>query len=402
MALGLRLLLVVTISCLLLGTIAPADGRVPFGVGSAPVVVATGPSGPTVHDGRPTYSPAVPIGVKFAFTGSLSTGTLTQGTIQLSSGSITIGSRQLSLTGVPQAGCGNANIVCTNSNTLSAGDILLTQGFAMGWAACYTSQSVTALSLVFYTGNNAPSCSPTGSSVVFNSTLTCGYYANGTADLVSSSVYINASGSANCSGFGTPYPVSFTESGLTIGVSWAVGLGGVTVSSSSPTIDFSELNGTYGYTVAPEPGYLVSPSSGSVTVDGGAVSIPVTFTAIPPSTFALTFTESGLPSGTAWSVSVEGRALTSTTAELPFSESNGTYTFAVGAVPGYTATPSSGTVTVSGGAPTQSIVFTANATTSPSSSHPPPSFPWTYVILGAVAIAVVAVALVVVLRERRR
>ncbi|MEM3489441.1 MAG: hypothetical protein QXO75_07300, partial [Nitrososphaerota archaeon] len=46
----------------------------------------------------------------------------------------------------------------------------------------------------------------------------------------------------------TEYSVTFTESGLPAGTSWSVTLNGVTLSSSSNSIVFSEPNGSYSYT----------------------------------------------------------------------------------------------------------------------------------------------------------
>ncbi|MGC8688950.1 MAG: S53 family peptidase, partial [Thermoplasmata archaeon] len=82
-----------------------------------------------------------------------------------------------------------------------------------------------------------------------------------------------------------------------------------------------------------------------------------------PATYTVTFTESGLPSGTSWSVTLAGSTKSSTTNTITFSEPNGSYSFSVGAVTGYTASPSSGTITVNGANVNQAITFTANAQT---------------------------------------
>jgi hypothetical protein len=69
-------------------------------------------------------------------------------------------------------------------------------------------------------------------------------------------------------------------------------------------------------------------------------------------TVPVTFTESGLPSGTPWSVSVNGATISSTTDSLTVAEQNGSYTFVVlsplPAGPGirYVASANSGTFTV--------------------------------------------------------
>ncbi|MFZ0699719.1 MAG: protease pro-enzyme activation domain-containing protein [Thermoplasmata archaeon] len=96
-------------------------------------------------------------------------------------------------------------------------------------------------------------------------------------------------------------------------------------------------------------------------------------------TYNLTFTESGLSSGTSWSVTVtpmlgdanctvSGSAcsislqrtatFTSGTSSLIWPEVYGTYTYTVQAVSGYTSSPSSGTLTVNGANVNQGIAFT--------------------------------------------
>ncbi len=166
------------------------------------------------------------------------------------------------------------------------------------------------------------------------------------------------------------YTVTFTEGGLPSGTSWSVTLRGTTQSSTSSSIAFTEANGTYAFTVGAVSGYTASPSSGSVTVNGAAVSKAVTFTAVPPSAYAVTFTESGLPSGTSWSVTLNGTTSSATApGSITFTEANGTYAFSVGAVSGYTASPSSGSVTVNGAAVSKAVTFTA---------VPPGAYPVTF------------------------
>ncbi|MEM4100990.1 MAG: hypothetical protein QXI08_06045, partial [Thermoplasmata archaeon] len=83
-----------------------------------------------------------------------------------------------------------------------------------------------------------------------------------------------------------------------------------------------------------------------------------------PTTYTVTFTESGLPSGTSWSVTFNGNTKSSTTNTISFTGiANGTYSYSVGAVSGYTASPSSGTITVNGANVNQAITFTASSTT---------------------------------------
>jgi len=80
---------------------------------------------------------------------------------------------------------------------------------------------------------------------------------------------------------------------------------------------------------------------------------------IPFTLYVVRFTETGLPSGTAWSVTLNGYTQTTTHATMVFYEPTGAYAFTVGAVPGYTATPSSGAVDVVSSAVLVHISFMA-------------------------------------------
>ncbi len=157
------------------------------------------------------------------------------------------------------------------------------------------------------------------------------------------------------------FPVMFAETGLPSGTSWSVTLGGVPHTSGTSTITFSEPNGTYAYSVGSASGYTASPSSGSVTVNGAGVSTSIAFTAVPPPKYDVTFTETSLPAGTSWSVTLAGTTHTSTASTIAFSEPNGTYSYTVGAVAGYTANTASGTITVNGQAVSKAITFSATS-----------------------------------------
>ena len=189
------------------------------------------------------------------------------------------------------------------------------------------------------------------------------------------------------------YRVTFMESGLPPGTSWTVTLNSVAKSTATASISFTEPDGTYHYMVR-APGWQPSRGSGTVSVSGAAVSQLITFTQV---TYAVTFTKSSLPSGTDWSVTLNGDTESSMASSITFNEPNGTYTFTVGSVSGYTVSPPSGQVTVNGVVQSQSISFTSTSTSAASSS-----FPWTYVIIGVViAAVVVGLAVALVSRSRR-
>ena len=85
---------------------------------------------------------------------------------------------------------------------------------------------------------------------------------------------------------GTPYNVSFDETGLTSEIQWNVTLNGVSEISTSNVISFSDLNGNYTYEVAILSGYSSSPSTGTLTVNGANVTQTITFTKVAGTSIA--------------------------------------------------------------------------------------------------------------------
>lgn len=146
------------------------------------------------------------------------------------------------------------------------------------------------------------------------------------------------------------YPVTFFEGGLPVGATWNVTIGGVTLSSTVATGVFSIVfpvpNGTAAYTITGPMGYTPTPATGSVVVAAGPNSQVIVF-GISPTTYAVQFTASGLPSGDSWTVTLNGVPQTGTGA-LSFSVPNGNYTFSVSVPSGLAATPGSGSLSVSG------------------------------------------------------
>jgi YVTN family beta-propeller protein len=181
--------------------------------------------------------------------------------------------------------------------------------------------------------------------------------------------YVANANSSSVSALGTPkvppYAVTFTEIGLPSATSWTVTLAGTANTSTTPLIGFSKQNGSYAYTVAPIAGYVGANLSGNAVVNGFPLDIQVTFAAV---VYAVTFTETGLPSGTLWSVSLNGTPVNSATPNVTFSEANGSYAYTVPTVSGYTASPTSGWSNVTGQPLTVDISFAKNPGTGSSSS----------------------------------
>jgi|GEM_PF-753196 len=164
------------------------------------------------------------------------------------------------------------------------------------------------------------------------------------------------------------YTVTFTASGLAVGTTWKVTSAGVTLSSSGKTIVFQLVNGTYAYTVAAVTGYA-TPAGGTYTVAGNSVGVAVAFAKV--ATFALKFTETGLPAGTSWSVTVNGTTVSSTSTSITMKLPSGTYSYSV-AAHGFVAKPASGTVKIGTTSRTLAITFSTStgALPGPSSAYP--------------------------------
>jgi hypothetical protein len=151
------------------------------------------------------------------------------------------------------------------------------------------------------------------------------------------------------------FGVSFVENGLPAGGAWTVLLGGIPTNSTASTIALSEPNGSYAYSVTGPVGYPAQPSSGTVSVAGSPVSLPIRFTR---SIYNVTFTEIGLPAGGTWWINLTagGGSPASNGTSLVLPEVNGTYRYtAVSADPRFAA--GSGSVTVSGGPVNLTVTF---------------------------------------------
>jgi len=151
-----------------------------------------------------------------------------------------------------------------------------------------------------------------------------------------------------------PFLAEFTEIGLPNGTLWTVTVTGnghgqeraiedQTASSYGTSLNFSLPNGTYHFTVAKVPGsFFVGNSWHGKFVIAGASPPATQVTFTTPPTYALTFTETGLPNGTNWSVRVAGwggvkisETHSSTTNTVTFSLPNGSYRYVVAEVLGF-------------------------------------------------------------------
>jgi hypothetical protein len=138
--------------------------------------------------------------------------------------------------------------------------------------------------------------------------------------------------------------VTFVELGLPLGTPWNVTMRGVEESSTSATIEFYEVPGTWSDQVGNVTGYqLITPGEGawwqrSISVASTPVEVSVNYTPLdPPATqYTVTFSENGLPTGQTWWVWVRGAVESAPSpAPLPFQEVPAAYGFSAGTVGGY-------------------------------------------------------------------
>ena len=73
------------------------------------------------------------------------------------------------------------------------------------------------------------------------------------------------------------YTVEFLESGLSNGTSWGITFDGILKNSSSGSLEFFALNGTYSYTVANVSGYVIENYTPEVKVAGSNVTSQIYF-----------------------------------------------------------------------------------------------------------------------------
>ena len=143
---------------------------------------------------------------------------------------------------------------------------------------------------------------------------------------------------------------------------------------------------------------------------------------LPTTGYSVTFEESGLSTGSSWAVTLNGTTKTSTSNSLQFAvPGNGTYSYSVPSVSGYTVSTASGTVTVNGANTQVAIAFTpgqstmttttasqqptsttSNTSTAPSTTSGAPSqgFPLVYAVIGIAVVVLLVLGFVVTMRRK--
>jgi nitrous oxidase accessory protein NosD len=201
------------------------------------------------------------------------------------------------------------------------------------------------------------------------------------------------------------HTITFTESGLPAGTAWQVTVNGAIFASTGASIGYPEPDGatsTYSYSVARVNGYLApTPASGSGTMSRTDVSVDVTFA---PYTYTVTVTETGLKTGSSWSVTLGGKTLSGSAASITFSEPNGTYAYSALPVAGYISPNANGSVPVSSAGATVQVSYVALQQGSGASTGASPtgySATLVYALVGLIVVLGVLAALGFLLGRRR-
>jgi hypothetical protein len=144
------------------------------------------------------------------------------------------------------------------------------------------------------------------------------------------------------------------EEGLATGASWSATVNGATQSTTNDWLAFYVLPGTYAFSAGAVTGYTVTPGTGSLTASGGSVDVDLTFTP----QYTVTVWASGVPAGSSWTAIVGGVEESGTAGWLNFSVAPGTYAYQIAPIAGYSASPSSGSLTVVAANYSLAVTFT--------------------------------------------
>lgn len=107
------------------------------------------------------------------------------------------------------------------------------------------------------------------------------------------------------------------------------------------------------------------------------VTNSVTKKTTKPYEFSVVFNETGLPVNTTWTVTLNGTQVSTGQSTLFFNLTNGSYGYSVGVLPGYSPSPSSGSLLVNGSDIAQPVLFqnSTNSTQPPPGPSPTPTPP---------------------------
>jgi len=151
--------------------------------------------------------------------------------------------------------------------------------------------------------------------------------------------------------------LTFAMSGLPAGTNWSVSVNSTVESSTNASIVFVEPNGKYTYSIPDVAVYGTlfepTPSSGTISVTGSNVPVPVSFVA---SAYAVTFIEFGLPVGNGWSLTV-GNSTAGGVGQFLVYLPDGFYSWSARAIVNNSEYQATGSVTVAGQPISVDVVF---------------------------------------------
>ncbi|MGA8665196.1 MAG: hypothetical protein WB809_09100, partial [Thermoplasmata archaeon] len=258
---------------------------------------------------------------------------------------------------------------------------------SLGWVGYWPVAQAMAFEAFPYTSVTLVGSSNTIlGSLPLGSDPVVGVYSNATGDQ-----FVPNRGSGTVAIVGVAYPVTVEEQGLPSGTAWSATVDGVTTSSNTASFQTWFGNGSYAFSAGAVPGYLPTPPSGQVTVNGAAATAEITYTRAAPATYPVTFTETGLASGATWGGSLNNSPFSGALASIAVgSVPNGTYSFTITGPSGFTANRTSGTVHVDGAGVTVQIGFSSSGSSSGSTGGVPV---WLWAVIALVLVVVAVVAL---------
>ncbi|MCL4449694.1 MAG: hypothetical protein M1386_00030 [Candidatus Thermoplasmatota archaeon] len=191
----------------------------------------------------------------------------------------------------------------------------------------------------------------------------------------------------------------FIETGLKENFTWSVTIGNVTATSSNASVVLNETNGTYSFKVSAN-NYTAFPSSGNITVAGESRAVDVKFVSF----VYVSFSVFGIPSGSSWSLIIDGKQFNSSSSILSAYVPNGTYYY----IPGGTGNFSYSVILPQGYSLSSEGSFNATSSAVISLVAQPTGgvtgmvIPiWEYLVVVAVAVGIVLIVGVLFLIKRR-
>ena len=193
------------------------------------------------------------------------------------------------------------------------------------------------------------------------------------------------------------YAVKFTAINLPLNYAWGLSVSGpfnnTNAIYTTSQITLNLPNGSYVYRPFSTNTTYKAPVAGAFTVNGNSVNITLAFTKI---TYTAEFKESGLKSGTNWTLILNGVTQNPTNgSNFTFNLTNGSYTYRFVNVSGYHITSAlNGTLIVNGSSAAISVTYALNQTISRAPPPPPPVKAKPFTLPGYAIVVIIAVAVV--------